>query len=135
MYFSDPQGGGRRRALVRDKTLSLLGDVNEAFAKLGRDLSNRSRGIAAEFRARLQEEPVSDHTLAERVRAALGHVCSHPGAIEVMVEDGCVELKGPILASEREQVVAHIRSVRGVRGIDDDLEPFASDSDLPSLQS
>jgi hypothetical protein len=50
MYFLDPQGGRRRRALVRDKATSWAGDMAEYADKTARDLSNRARGLAHEAR-------------------------------------------------------------------------------------
>jgi len=45
MYILDPDGGGRRRALIRDKAVSIGNDVSEAVRKTTTDLSNRAQGL------------------------------------------------------------------------------------------
>ena len=45
MYILDPDGGGRRRALIRDKAVSIGNDVTEAVRKTTTDLSNRAQGV------------------------------------------------------------------------------------------
>ena len=50
MYFLDPQGGGRRRALVRDKATSWAHQAEDYADKTARDLSNRATGLAHEAR-------------------------------------------------------------------------------------
>jgi hypothetical protein len=47
MYLLDPQLGRRRRALARDKAVSLAHQAQEAAEVVGRDMSNRARGLAA----------------------------------------------------------------------------------------
>jgi hypothetical protein len=50
MYFLDPQGGGRRRALVRDQAVSYAGQAQDYAEKTARDLGNRATGLAHEAR-------------------------------------------------------------------------------------
>jgi hypothetical protein len=50
MYFLDPQGGRRRRALVRDKAVSYAGHAGEYAERTARDLGNRATGLAHEAR-------------------------------------------------------------------------------------
>lgn len=94
----------------------------EHAAKIGvKDLGHRMEGFVARLFG-APDAPVSDATLVERVRARLGHVCTHPHAIEVSAKGhGEIELRGPIEAAEADHVVAALARVRGVRGIDDDL--------------
>ena len=47
MYVLDPERGKRRRALVRDKAVSLANQTGRAVAKKSRDLSNRAKGMAS----------------------------------------------------------------------------------------
>jgi gas vesicle protein len=51
MYFFDPQGGRRRRALVRDKAVSWANDAQDYAEKKARHLSNRAQGLAHEARS------------------------------------------------------------------------------------
>jgi uncharacterized membrane protein len=68
------------------------------------------------------------------VRAELGRVSRHPGAIEVSSNQRVVTLSGPILASEVDKVLSHITHVRDVRRVDNQLEVHESAQDVPALQ-
>ena len=48
MYFLDPQGGRRRRALIRDRGYSLANQAEELAGKKARHLSNRAQGLVHE---------------------------------------------------------------------------------------
>jgi CBS domain-containing protein len=140
-YWLDPQRGASRRAGVKQKALHAAREASEAAEIAARDLAHRSRGLISkaserftDTRDRIRGQNEDDAILTERVRARLGHVCSHPGAIMVTSHDGRVELKGPILQSEVKQVLRAVRRVRGVREIDDDLEVHESAGNIPSLQ-
>jgi hypothetical protein len=50
MYFTDPQGGRRRRALARDKAVAWANDAQEYAENTARDLSNRAYGSMIEAR-------------------------------------------------------------------------------------
>lgn len=134
MYLLDPQGGGRRRALLKDKMVHARKRARATSIATARDLANRSRGAAAELRRALRREEISNRRLRARVRAQLGHVCSHPSAIAVEERDGRVALTGPILADEAHRAVAAIRSVRGVAEVEDRLERHQSPDGVPALQ-
>jgi len=140
-YWGDPERGARRRAEVRQKAVHFAKELTCALGITARDLEHRAYGIWANAAAWWDEAvasgrgaKVDDEVIVERVRARLGRICSHPGAIEVKVEDGCVELKGPVLAPEREQVLHGVATVRGVEAIDDDLEPHEAAGAHPALQ-
>jgi hypothetical protein len=126
MYWADPRSGRRRRARAREKVLHALYGLDEALEGAGKDMAHRVRGLWCEARGRLREEAVDDVTLEARVRSALGRVCSHPGALRVSSHAGRVELKGAIQEAEVKPVLARVRGVRGVREIDDALEPYVS---------
>jgi hypothetical protein len=51
MYVLDPDRGKRRRALVRDKAVSLANQTGRIVAKKSRDLTNRAKGMAAGMRS------------------------------------------------------------------------------------
>jgi len=50
MYFFDPEGGGRRRALVRDKAVKLNRQTRETLEGTAKDLSNRTKGLVHDFK-------------------------------------------------------------------------------------
>src|SRR5690349_2313175 len=45
MYFLDPEGGRRRRALVRDQAEHLMSDWPGRATSTARDVANRARGL------------------------------------------------------------------------------------------
>jgi hypothetical protein len=133
-YIFDPDRGGRRRALVRDKAIRGARLTRDGLDATMCDVTNRARGIAAATRARMSHEPVDDDTLVERVRSKIGRACSHPRAIDVFASDGDVTLRGPILADEMSGVLAAANAVRGVSTVSCELEPHDSAEGIPSLQ-
>lgn len=134
MYFFDPDLGHRRRALLRDQVIHLVHQANHGAEASLDDLSHRMEGVAAEARAAVNQRPVDDVVLVERVRSRIGRVNSHPGAIEVTAENGTVTLGGPILANEVERLLAAVAAVSGVHNIVNHLEVHETPGDVPGLQ-
>ena len=114
MYLLDPDRGKRRRALLCDQGGHLAHLMNSGLEKSARDLRQRLYGLLAERRGILRNDAVSDDVLVARVRSKIGHVTSHPGALEITASNGIVQVSGPILANEVERTLTFIRSVRGV---------------------
>ncbi|HEX8096397.1 MAG TPA: hypothetical protein VF507_00115 [Pyrinomonadaceae bacterium] len=48
MYLLDPEQGGRRRALLRDKLVSVSNQLGDAVGSTARDLTNRAQGVISE---------------------------------------------------------------------------------------
>jgi uncharacterized membrane protein len=134
MFLLDPRSGRRRRALLRDQLHRTLHESQEFARKAGVDARNRMHGLLHRSRSLLHREAVSDDVIVERVRAALGRLSSHPGAIEVFCTDGVVHLRGDILASEVPHVVKGVRHVRGVKDVVDELRAHESPRFIPALQ-
>lgn len=134
MYLLDPKRGRQRWALARSKAAHVLDAGGTALGRATRDLAHRSRGLAAEAGARLHHEHVEDRVLEDRVRSKMGRFVSHSHAIEVLADDGEVTLAGEILDSEVAGLLAAVRSVRGVRKIDDQLRVHESKESISSLQ-
>jgi hypothetical protein len=133
-YVFDPDRGGRRRALARDKVIRGARMTRDGVDATVRDMRNRAYGIAAATRGRLAHDYVDNDTVLERVRAKLGRVTSHPHAIDVFVSEGEVTLCGPILASEMPRVLSTVGGVRGVTSVRNELEPHETSAGIPSLQ-
>lgn len=134
MFLLDPRRGAARRALIRDKSLRALHEIEIAAAVGSRDMTHRISGAVARAHVTRSRDDVADDVLVARVRARLGHVCSHPHAIAVKAKGGgAVELKGPVIAREAGHVLSAISRVPGVRMIDDDLERHTH-ADLPVLE-
>lgn len=136
MYLSDPDRGRRRRALIRDKVVSTAHRSQGVISTASRDLANRMQGMRART-GRLFSRRVTtndDQHLAERVRSMVGRAVSHPHAIKVHAQDGCIILSGPVFAHEKQQLMEAIRSVPGVRSIDDAVQVHERAEGIPSLQ-
>lgn len=56
MYLFDPDGGNRRRALIRDKANSLNRKTQEAVSGRVEDLSNRAKGLLHETRSSFEHD-------------------------------------------------------------------------------
>jgi uncharacterized membrane protein len=134
MYFLDPDLGARRRHRLLDRLTHARRVGGEGLDTAVRDLGNRTRGLAAAVRARVQRGDTDDRIVEERVRAALGRLVSHPGAIDVLSELGRVTLAGPVLAGERDSLLAGVARVRGVTEVVDRLDVCESAIGVPALQ-
>lgn len=132
MYALDPDRGKRRRARVRDKLVSATDKTADAVSATARDLRNRARGLYASTMSR--SEPASDEVLVARVRSKLGRVVSHPSAIEVSANQGQINLRGPILAPELNELLTTITQIPGVMKVDNQLEIHKQAGDLSALQ-
>jgi hypothetical protein len=134
MYVLDPERGKRRRAVVRDKTLSGARKAGDRLAARSRDLKNRARGVGAELKSLAKSEETSDPVLEERVRAELGRVVANPGSVEVSAIAGTVILSGSILTSELDELLSAVRGVPGVAEVENRLEMYETPGDVPGLQ-
>lgn len=122
MYFFDPQTGRRRRALLRDRCAAAISDAACWVDKALRDAGHRAQGAIAGIEGMLDLSVPSDQKLAERVRACLGHVASHPRFIEVHAEEGHITLAGRAPADEVNTICAYAANVRGVQSVDNQLD-------------
>jgi hypothetical protein len=132
VYYLDADRGAYRRAVLRDRTLHLFRRAGAELDAGLRDLAHRAQGLGARARQALVGGAVPDLVLVERVRAQMGRGVSHSRAIEVRAERGIVTLKGPILATEVESLVSRVKSVRGVRDVERELELHHT-ADIPAL--
>ena len=129
-FLLDPALGRDRRALIRDKVT----EGHEFADAAAKDLRRRARRLRGRVRRLRGRRGSNDDVLMERVWAKLGRYCSHPRAVEVTAFNGHVVLTGDVLAAEQQQVMAAVRSVRGVEQVDDKLTAYASADGVASLQ-
>lgn len=134
MYLLDPNSGRRRRAIARDQVVHSMHDLGDVVETGVRDLGNRARGLVAETGARLRGSDVDDPVLTQRVRSAIGRVITHPHAITVEANGGVVTLSGPVLRHEVDRLLSRVRSVRGVRDVEDRLEVHDRPDNVSALQ-
>ena len=134
MYLLDPERGRRRRAIVRDRLVRAAHRTGDTVDATSRDVGNRARGVVAELRSRLANVEVSDGVLHERVRARIGSVIGHAGAIDIAVIEGQVSLRGPVLAGDVDRLVRRVRSVPGVREVINQRDVHDEPGGVPGLQ-
>lgn len=134
MYLLDPDRGARRRSILRDKGVHASRVLASGVGTTARDVRNRSAGAAALIGSRLRRDAAGDQIVQERVRTALGRVVSHPSALKTAVYDGRVFLSGPILRAELPVLLSTVRSVRGVREVENQLQAHDTPAGVPGLQ-
>jgi hypothetical protein len=134
MYLFDPVQGRRRRAVMRDKMIRMCNDCQVGVERGLRDASHRIDGLVAETAAMFRGDHPDDEQLCERVRSKLGRHVTHPRAIEVSAQSGCITLSGPIFRDEVEGLIMAVRGVRGVCDLENRLEPHEHGTSHPSLQ-
>ncbi|HEX8985728.1 MAG TPA: BON domain-containing protein [Bryobacteraceae bacterium] len=122
MFMFDPHRGRQRRTLVRDKVTGTLNDAGDAVRKRSRDVGNRVYGAYASARSMFGGGETEPGILLARLRSRIGHVVSNPRAVRVAVENGRVVLSGAVLASEAGDLTSAVRSIAGVREIDNRIE-------------
>jgi len=134
VFWLDPAQGRRRRALTAQKLTHGAHALVEGTTKGARDLAHRTRGAVATGRSRLRRGVVPDEILEERVRAKLGRVCSHPGALTVRSRGDHVELTGPILRKDVKRVLSAVHRIHGVEEVRDRMEVHERPDNISGLQ-
>jgi uncharacterized membrane protein len=134
MALLDPVAGRRRRARLRDGVTHALNNTGNAIGTTTRDLSHRTRGLAARTISVFNKKDVPDEVLVERVRSRIGRLISHPHAIEVHADQECVTLAGPVLLREVDRLLRGVSKVPGVRSVENRLEVHKRAENVPSLQ-
>jgi hypothetical protein len=135
MYVLDPSAGARRRSVAKDQVVSTTRRAGSAALTTWRDARNRAYGLGAELTGRLTRRPVGDGALEQQVRARLGQLLRYPRLVDVWVEDGRVMLTGAVAADEVERLVRHLRGMRGVEKVENQLDVYPDPAELPGAQS
>lgn len=119
MYLLDPQRGKARRNQAMQQASSIVRRTGRTACAIGRDMRNRATGAAYTARGWVEtDDAVSAEQLLQRIRAEMGHVVSHAGAIQVMTDNhGRVTLHGKVLASEADKLLATVKGVGGVNEV------------------
>ena len=134
MFFLDPDRGIRRRHLASDQAGRSLRKAARRLRDEATRAKDHAQGTALELGARFRGDSADADVLVARVRAELGHRVRHAGAIEVTAVDGRIILSGPVLADELDDAMRTVAAVRGVRGVDNQLDVRPCAGDLPALQ-
>jgi hypothetical protein len=135
MYLMDPSRGRRRRARLSEAASHVSHRALDIAGMTARDVRHRLSGAAARTLDRvIEEEAPADDVLVERVRARLGRLVSHPGAIDVVASAGTVTLTGPVFAAEVDQLIQGVAAVPGVTTVENKLEPHRDAAHVSALQ-
>jgi len=135
MYFLDPELGHRRRALVRDKIVGAGGDAYDAVGDTAKHAADKARGaLAAARRVVWPFGTPSDAKLEQRIRSRLGHLVTHPRAVQIEVAAGCVRMRGKVLRHELATLMTGLWAVPGVQRIINELALYRESGDEPELQ-
>lgn len=108
MYYLDPELGAQRRKLLAELVRSGLPGGERRVQGRGRHARRAYLHVAS-------ADPQSDAELRDRIQSRLGRMVSHPGAIQVSVDNGVVRLSGRVLAKEREGLLAQVQQMPGVQ--------------------
>jgi uncharacterized membrane protein len=122
LYMFDTRMGRRRRAILRDKLVSLGHQALDGIDLGTRDLAHRMQGLIAEGRRLVTNGDADDKTIEARVRSALGRIVARPRDIQVVSSGGIVLLSGRIAAQEHDALIGAVRLIRGVHGVNNDLD-------------
>jgi gas vesicle protein len=134
MFFLDPQRGRTRRALAQDKALRFGRRTRNRSERIAEDLRNRIYGKFQKIQHLRESSKVSNETLEQRVRSAIGRKVSHVKPIRVFVSEGEVVLTGPILTHEVKELLSAVESVPGVTRVIDELNKYDHPGNIPELQ-
>jgi uncharacterized membrane protein len=133
MYFLDPIRGRKRRARINEAVTHAQRQERDLLAKAARDARQRAHGLVE--RAKHRPSPdAPDQVIDSRVRACLGRAVSHPGALDIIVHEGRVILRGAVFSHEAEFVLHAVSRVPGVREVVDRMERHDTADSIPALQ-
>lgn len=76
-----------------------------------------------------------DAALVSLLQEEIGRGFTQPTAIRISARDGIVILNGSVLAAEHERLLAQVRAFRGVRAVQDQLQPRRQRGDLPDIHT
>jgi osmotically-inducible protein OsmY len=129
-YFLDPQGGARRRAETKDKTVSSGKSVVSSAASQATAQASKVAG-RAQSAVRSATPGDADHddvTLARKVETEIFRAADAPkGQVSVNAENGVVFLRGELEdASWIERLGSAAEQVDGVKAVRNLLHPSGS---------
>lgn len=122
MYYLDPELGARRRALLAELVRSGLPAERRA--------QRRDRLARRTYHRVTHADPQSDADLRDRIQTRLGRLVSHPGAIDVSVDNGVVRLGGRVLAKERDGLLEQVQQMPGVQKLINAMSAYDDPQEL-----
>lgn len=133
MYLLDPVRGKRRRRRIEEAVRHAERVERRLLTKAASDAQNRMHGFVERVRHGTTAD-APDEVIEQRVRARIGHVSMHPGAIDLSVVARRLVLRGPVLRDEADDIVRVARFTPGIREVVDRLERHESPLGVPGLQ-
>lgn len=131
-YLLEPRMRLRRRALLRDKTVSFAHQSLALGSKMARHTRNRLQGLIAITSDLFRPEGAdSDAKIESRVRSALGRATRHAHSVSVTVDQGKVYLRGSLAPHEAGLVIRATEHVKGVKKVENLLIPPAEQGQSP----
>jgi osmotically-inducible protein OsmY len=131
MYFLDPTGGNRRRALAKDRIAGYARRLVRRGEHTGRGVASQAYGLKQKA-THLREEPkeFDDVTLARKVESEIFRDADAPkGQVSVNVANGVVPLRGAVERPDLvEELEAATRKVQGVKDVENLLHPAGTDA-------
>ena len=128
MYYLDPQQGAQRRAALREL---LANGVRGPSPHLG--LAAPRPSLRA-YHVTPRADAQSDAELRDRIRARLDRLVSHPGALDVRVENGVVRLSGDVLVRERDGLLLQVQQTAGVQKLVNAMTAHDNPTEIAELQ-
>jgi hypothetical protein len=124
MWLMDPRLGRGRRAWLAQKANRVLNETGDFARATGRHLRNKIKGYSHEARGMVSRggNMLTDNSIAERVRSALGRLGTRGSSIGVSCSGGCVTLTGRCVADDVDTIVSTTRSTYGVSQVNNNLE-------------
>lgn len=131
MYLMDPEKGNERRATLREQINKFMNKATARTESLIEQISDRAQDAAAGAARNLSTlEAVSDEVIVARVRSAMGHVLTNAHEVEVMANQGLITLTGSVPGAETEVLIATIKALPGVHGVENRLEAYEGTTDI-----
>jgi hypothetical protein len=125
MWLMDPDRGRARRAWIGQKGSRMLSETGRFMRATGRHLANKSKGYYYEGRKAVSGAgaSLSDSSIAERVRSALGRLgLRSSSSVGVQCAGGCVTLTGRCVADDVDVIIATTRDAYGVESVTNNME-------------
>ncbi len=122
---------------VSNRVQNISTSAGDSLKDAAKDTSTQVQGAVKEAKsqAHAAEAGISDQTLQARVRAQLGHYVAEPTAISVTINNGTVTLGGKLRASEAQPLIERVRTIPGVKDVENRLELHDSADNITNTQN
>lgn len=120
MYFFDPDRGGRRRAVARDRSVAIVRRAVRRTRQRTRYVEGKAHGLVHEMRGEAPKPSPNDATLKHKIESEVLRNYDK-SRLSINVEDGVAVLRGELTHPDDikglEHDVEHVAGVVGVRNL------------------